>query len=69
MIENADSGIARHSQMQNYEVATHLVGLVIVLRVVLKHVWPLLVVERLGQVVCSKILPPFFAINEPVAKI
>ena len=44
---------------------THLVRLVVVLMVIFKHLRLLLVVECPRQLICSKLFPPFFAVNEP----
>lgn len=46
---------------------TYLVGFVVVLRIVLEHLRLLLVVECPWQIICTEVLPPFFAINKPTA--
>lgn len=47
------------------ERETHLVGFVVVLRVVFKHLGLLLVVERPDQLVHAKVLSPLLAFYEP----
>lgn len=47
-------------------VATHLVDLMVVLRIILEYLELLLVLECPRQIIGTELLPPLFAINEPV---
>lgn len=44
---------------------THLVRLVVVLRVEFENLRLLLVVKSTGQVICAKLLPPLLTVDEP----
>jgi hypothetical protein len=48
------------------EKTTHLIGLVVILRVVLENLRFLCVVKVANEIVEPKLLPPFLTLHEPI---